>query len=282
MVPNMMSANLDALTPSEEPVSGRTTSHDGVVDRALNATRSPGAATASLLSSWPAALPPSTFRVRELAGVVALSALLHAGLAAAALRVEHAPRAAKRLSRVEIEITRPPKPEAKSVVIPPPPPKPTRQEIAPRPREVVEKPVVAAPIEPPVDTGSSLPSADDGELQAGSRGLGAVAPPPPPVPSPPAPEPIVQAREGANYQNNPRPAYPRIAKREHWEGTTLLRVLVEPSGKASATKVAQSSGHDLLDEAATEAVLSWTFVPATQGGKSVAGYVMVPIIFRLQ
>jgi periplasmic protein TonB len=282
MVATMMSANLDALALSEEPASGETASIDGVVAPAVNAATSTDVVTASLFSSWPAALPASASRVRELSAVIALSAFLHASLAAAAFRVEHAPRAAKRVSRVEIELARPPRPEVKPAVVPPPPPKPTKQEVA-RPREVVEKPPAPAPVELPVDTGSSLPAAEDGELQAGSGGLGIAAPSPSPsVPTPPAPEPIVQAREGANYQNNPRPNYPRIAKHEHWEGTTMLRVLVDPSGRPATTKVAKSSGHDLLDEAATEAVMSWTFVPATQGGKAVAGFVMVPIIFRLQ
>src|SRR5580693_2568346 len=130
----MMSANLDALATSEEPASGRSTSLDSVVAPAVNAqTRTP-VVTASLLSSWPAALPASSSRVRELAGVIALSAFLHAGLAAAAFRVE-------------IELARPPKPEAKPVVVPPLPPKPMRQDVAPRPREVVEKPVALVPLE---------------------------------------------------------------------------------------------------------------------------------------
>lgn len=281
MVPTMMSANFDALALSEA-AGGQTAGLDRAVAIGVSSTTGSEGIAASLLSSWPAPLPASASRIRELSVVIALSAFLHAGLATAAYRVEHAPHVAKRVSRVEIELARQQKPEVKPVVIPPPPPKPTRPEVAARPREIVEKAVVSAPVAPPTDTGSSLPAAEDGELQAGSGGLGTAAPPAPLPPVPPAPEPVVQAREGANYQNNPRPNYPRIAKREHWEGTTLLRVLVEPSGKPGTTKVAKSSGHDLLDDAATEAVMSWTFVPATQGGKAVAGFVMVPIIFRLQ
>jgi protein TonB len=72
------------------------------------------------------------------------------------------------------------------------------------------------------------------------------------------------------------------AKREGWQGTTLLQVQVQPTGRPSAVKVQKSSGRDVLDEAALEAVSMWTFVPATQGGAPVAGYVTVPIVFRLQ
>jgi protein TonB len=38
----------------------------------------------------------------------------------------------------------------------------------------------------------------------------------------------------------------------------------------------------VLDEAAIEAVKGWSFVPATQGGVAVAGWVNVPLVFRLQ
>jgi protein TonB len=92
----------------------------------------------------------------------------------------------------------------------------------------------------------------------------------------------VAAREGANYLKNPRPAYPGRARREGWEGTTLLRVQVGPSGKPTSILVQRSSGRELLDEAASEAVSEWSFVPATQGGKAVSGWVSVPIVFKLQ
>jgi protein TonB len=81
---------------------------------------------------------------------------------------------------------------------------------------------------------------------------------------------------------NPRPSYPRIAQREGWEGSVLLRVRVLPSGKPGNIAVQKSSGRKILDEAAIDAVTSWTFIPATQGGASIEGWVTVPIDFRLQ
>jgi protein TonB len=93
---------------------------------------------------------------------------------------------------------------------------------------------------------------------------------------------VVQAREGANYSKNPRPPYPSLARRQGWEGTTLLRVQVSPSGKPGAVQVQRTSGRSALDDAALEAVKHWTFVPATQGGNAISGWVTVPIVFRLQ
>lgn len=241
------------------------------------------ASSGAPLSGWLAPTPRGAWSTRELAGVLIASALLHAGVATAAYRHEKSP-AAKHLSRVEIEIARPPerpKPPTPAAV-PPPPPK----AVKPEARPLAAKPELSepTPLTPPPDTGSSAPAEEGGELHAGSGGLGLEppAPPAPPAPVVQAPAPVVQAREGANYLKNPRPAYPRQAKRDGLEGTTLLRIWVQASGKPGAVTVQKSSGHELLDDAAKEAVSKWTFVPATQGGAPVGGFVTVPIVFRLQ
>ena len=51
---------------------------------------------------------------------------------------------------------------------------------------------------------------------------------------------------------------------------------------AEAVAVKRSSGRSLLDDAAKEAVKGWTFVPATQGGVAIPGWVEVPLVFKLQ
>jgi protein TonB len=70
--------------------------------------------------------------------------------------------------------------------------------------------------------------------------------------------------------------------RKGWEGQTTLRVQVLPNGRPGQISIQTSSGRDVLDEAAIEAVKGWSFVPATQGGVAVAGWVNVPLVFRLQ
>ena len=42
-----------------------------------------------------------------------------------------------------------------------------------------------------------------------------------------------------------------------------------------------SSGHDMLDQAATEALKKWRFVPARASGKPVETWVKIPIEFQL-
>jgi protein TonB len=45
--------------------------------------------------------------------------------------------------------------------------------------------------------------------------------------------------------------------------------------------VQKSAGRSVLDDAAIEIVKSWTFVPATQGGVAIAGWVSVPFEFQI-
>jgi protein TonB len=81
---------------------------------------------------------------------------------------------------------------------------------------------------------------------------------------------------------NPKPDYPLEARRRRWQGDVVLRVSVSPAGRAEAIEMLSSSGHAMLDAAATTAVSSWRFDPATRGGAPVRAPVDVPIRFRLQ
>ncbi len=81
--------------------------------------------------------------------------------------------------------------------------------------------------------------------------------------------------------DNAKPVYPELARRRGQEGTVLLAVSVDAAGRPLSVAVAQSSGHQLLDDAARRAVEKWAFNPARQGGVAVPGQVRVPVDFRL-
>lgn len=102
--------------------------------------------------------------------------------------------------------------------------------------------------------------------------------PPSPVPAPA----LTQPSFNADYLQNPAPRYPPLARRMRQEGKVVLRVLVDIGGAASQIEVRNSSGSDVLDEAALEAVKRWRFVPARRGDQPVAAWVLVPITFTLQ
>lgn len=87
---------------------------------------------------------------------------------------------------------------------------------------------------------------------------------------------------GAAYLNNPKPAYPALAKRMGMEGTVMLKVLVSREGTALKVEVAHSSGYATLDKAAAEAVKNWRFIPASRAFQPVDEWVQVPVAFRLK
>lgn len=95
-------------------------------------------------------------------------------------------------------------------------------------------------------------------------------------------ETFTEANFRANYAHNPKPEYPTIAKSRGWQGKVLLRVKVSAQGLSDAVEVEQSSGHEILDESAIEAVKNWRFIPAKRGETPVASSVIVPIVFTLR
>jgi protein TonB len=83
------------------------------------------------------------------------------------------------------------------------------------------------------------------------------------------------------YRSNPRPDYPIASKRRHEEGEVRLTVAVSAEGRPIRVSLAQSSGHPLLDQAAMDAVHTWTFEPARASGVPVASQVVVPVRYSL-
>lgn len=169
----------------------------------------------------------------------------------------------------------PPAPPEPRKPVPPKPlikPKPVVKKPSPKPvvhkTEPVFIPVAKEPTPLPVTAPTPAP------VKAGSAPAKA-------APAAPKPQTFTQASVGANYGYNPKPKYPSIARSRGWEGKVILQVHVSADGDAQQVSVSQSSGHDILDEAAVNAVEGWRFVPAKRGDKAVASTVNVPINFKL-
>ncbi|MBI5660270.1 MAG: TonB family protein [Nitrosomonadales bacterium] len=162
-------------------------------------------------------------------------------------------------------------------VIPaPPPPKPKP---APPIRKVMPEPG-PAPVEPmakPVEIPVEQPSAPSPVI--------AETPPPvvaAPVETPRAlPIPDVGPDYKASYLNNPRPPYPFAARRMGLQGKVILNVEVLAEGLCGQISVHQSSGHEMLDNAALQTVKTWKFAPARQAGHAVTKWFKIPIQFAL-
>jgi protein TonB len=80
---------------------------------------------------------------------------------------------------------------------------------------------------------------------------------------------------------SPAPTYPASARREGLSGRVVLRVQLDADGSVVSTRVRQSSGHAILDEAAMASVRLWRFQPAKQQGIAIEQVIAVPITFRI-
>jgi protein TonB len=78
-----------------------------------------------------------------------------------------------------------------------------------------------------------------------------------------------------------RPGYPREALRNEWTGVSTVAFLIGVDGLVKDTKVLKSSGHDVLDEAAREALSLCQFKPSTVDGKPVASWQPVQYVWTL-
>lgn len=149
----------------------------------------------------------------------------------------------------------PPKPKAK----PKPKPLPRPQPAKPEPRQEETQAPEPAP--------AAAPSVNGSHAEA---------------PAERSESSITQAHANADYLRNPRPVYPSLARYRHWEGLVLLRAHVLADGHCDEVNLQRSSGHEVLDEAALEAVRQWSFVPSRHGSVAVASWVTVPIEFQLR
>lgn len=87
--------------------------------------------------------------------------------------------------------------------------------------------------------------------------------------------------ESADMTNNAPPPYPREAIRLRLQGTVLLRLEISNAGDVSSVTVIRSSGHQVLDQAAVEAVSKWTGQPARRFGRPIESTEVLPLKFRL-
>lgn len=97
----------------------------------------------------------------------------------------------------------------------------------------------------------------------------------------PSQETISTKSKPGYFQNRP-PKYPPLAKQMHQEGLVLLMVEVDRKGMAVKVEVKQSSGYQLLDQAALEAVRHWRFQPERIGDIPFESKVTIPIRFCLE
>jgi protein TonB len=84
------------------------------------------------------------------------------------------------------------------------------------------------------------------------------------------------------YAENPKPLYPREARKKGFQGEVVLKVEVLSDGLVGQVEVKKSSGHEILDRSALSAVKQWKFSPGKRGESTISFWVNIPIKFQLQ
>jgi protein TonB len=177
-----------------------------------------------------------------------------------------------------------PEPRPLPAVEPRPEPKP---EPRLEPRVEVRPEVRPVPLEtpPPVAQPRVEPSVVAPTVARPVPSQQAAVPPPPVV----APQPKVvdesrdraltdQYRQIISAKIKQYEEYPPVAKRRHWEGTTVVQLRFTSEGKVADISVVEKSGHDILDEAAVKMIRNASPLPVPPEGLRT---VLVPIKFRL-
>jgi protein TonB len=86
---------------------------------------------------------------------------------------------------------------------------------------------------------------------------------------------------GPKYYRNPKPRYPRIARKQGYEGIVVLKVEILPNGRVGQIRVKKSSGYRMLDRSALKTVKGWKFIPAKRGEDPIGMWAEIPIRFEL-
>ena len=197
---------------------------------------------------------------------VAVGYALISGLAISAVK-----QVVERVTTVDIE-----EPEPEEEELPPPPPD---QEVAPPPPVAPQPPISVATNPPDTRTTVNIPPP-----APPARIVPPPAPPAAPAPPPPPSRARAAQRDGQNrwaarIQNN----YPSRAVRQEIEGNVGMAVVVGPDGRVTQCSVTNSSGSDILDEAACEGMQRYArYEPALDdAGNPTTGRDSMTIVYQL-
>jgi periplasmic protein TonB len=152
-------------------------------------------------------------------------------------------------------------------------------------------PQVAFIDEPPIAPVPFLPSGRSARLLIPDVPNTAPIEPPSVVPPPPAPAPppppvevrrvrISDGGQPANLIHQVKPTYPILARTTRTQGVVVLEAVIGRDGSISSLRVV--SGHQLLTQAAIDAVKQWKYRPTLLNGDPVEVITTITVTFNLQ
>ncbi|MGL4899179.1 MAG: energy transducer TonB [Shewanella sp.] len=96
-----------------------------------------------------------------------------------------------------------------------------------------------------------------------------------------AAQPVMLEKPSFKVKPTP-PHYPREAKRKGLQGVVLIEVWLDPQGQQIKRIIAKSSGYEVLDHAALDALKEWQFNGHSINGQRMASRLKVPVRFELK
>jgi len=239
--------------------------------------------------------------------ILAVVILLHAGGAWALARVEPARLVVGDVAPMEVRMVAPdgpaqpeietgeppppvdptPPPDLATIVEPPPPD-------LPPPEFPLAKIDIPPPDEPPppnIPPPEKIPEPKPKPPEPKPVQKRPPAPPRPAAPVEPGPQQAAPAQPAGprtvdasqlGWLVQPKPVYSNASRRAGEQGTAMIRVLVDVTGRPAQVSLQSSSGFPALDQSALSAVRAAQFRPYIQGGLPQAVLVVVPIRFVLQ
>ena len=173
-------------------------------------------------------------------------------------------------------------PETVAVVPPteePPPSEPPELVAPPQPAQ----PAIAFLERAPVGVRTSSRSVAESEVPSpAARAPGPPLPPAPAAPSSASRRGVSATTTAVGLPTNLPPAYPIEALTHGWEGTTVVEVEVLIDGRVGPATLYASSGYEVLDQAALEAIRQWRYQPRIVDGEPAPERLRVPVRFRLR
>lgn len=86
----------------------------------------------------------------------------------------------------------------------------------------------------------------------------------------------------ADYAHTTPPEYPRRAIDRGQQGIVVVKALISKDGNPAKVTVYTSSGYDLLDRSALDAVKEWSFKPSALADNQISSWILVPVKFVIQ
>jgi len=150
---------------------------------------------------------------------------------------------------------------------------------------------VPAPIDPglppPMGSNVGIPGPLFSNAAGPALEIARPEPPQPPAPVPPAP-PVTKIQpirvssgpQEAKLILQVKPAYPDLARRTRTQGVVVLEAKINRDGDIDSLRVV--SGHQLLTQAALDAVKQWKYRPTMLNGEPVEVITTITVTFTLQ